>query len=327
MWICYPRKEGKPYQVIVSLIQHIKNFHDPSSVNRIIYLIFLSRCNSVSGLEDRLSNIEGKLSSLTALLQTVGSQRPCIDVATDGESPISILVGDQLHDDSPSLPPTDRHIVRGQGDSIDRYHGPCTLFALCNEFRNAVLSEQQRHSSPSTEDEAQQSRGEDKPTKSDALNDVLTRMCLDAGNEESFNLQSESRPIRLPPKQFLLIVQTYFFQWVGYETDVFVQSYFWSNAERIYSRPLTPADEVWVVCFNTIILLVLGSFGSTQGNDSLVGSQFALHFLLTVRTALNDPRVLMAPKLINVQTLALLVSTPSCDRIEFYSDAIITNFC
>jgi hypothetical protein len=255
---------------------------------------------------------------LTIQLQTIGR---CINVTDEG-SPISISADEQLPDDTPSFSPTDHQIVRSQGDLTDRYHGPCTLFALCNEFCNAALLGQQ---GPPTEDEAQQSRKEDSTTKIEVVRDVLARMCLEASTEEPFNPQSEYMPIRLPPKEILLIVQTYFFQWVGYETDVFVQSRFWSNTERIHSQPFTPDNEVWAICFNTIILLVLGSGGLTQGNDPLVGPQFSLHFLSTVRTALSNYCVLMVPKLINVQTLALLVSTPGCNRIGCSAATMITN--
>jgi len=134
-------------------------------------------------------------------------------------------------------------------------------------------------------------------------------MCFEAGIEDSFNLQSDHVTIRLPPKQFLLTIQTQYFQQADYTTDIFVQSCFWSNVERIYSRPFTPADEPWAICLNTIILLVLGSESIAEGNDPLAGSQFAQPFLLTIRTALSNPRVLMAPKLVNIQALALLVST------------------
>lgn len=261
-----------------------------------------------------MSNIEGELSRLTSLLQTGDGQRPFIDVGTEEGFPITSSADDQLIKDTPSPPPTNRHIVRSQGDLIDRYHGPCTLFALCKEFCDIALSEQGLQGPPPDKDATQPGKKQDRLVDNEAVKEILARMCLDAGIEEPFDLQSYHIPIRLPPKQFLLMVQTQFFQQADYTTDIFVQSCFWSNVERIYSRPLLPADEAWAVCFNTIILLALGSETSTQGNDPLVGSQFALPFVLTVRTALSNPRVLMVPKLINVQALALLVSVPGHDR-------------
>ncbi|KAI9652382.1 MAG: hypothetical protein M1831_006860 [Alyxoria varia] len=131
-------------------------------------------------------------------------------------------------------------------------------------------------------------------------------MCAEANTEDSFDLQPDQNPIRLPPKQFLMVVQNQFFQQADSVTDVFVQSAFRANVEHIYSRPVTAADEAWAIIFNTVILLVLGSEVSAGGAEPLIGSQFARPFLVTLRTALSNPRVLMATKLINVQALALL---------------------
>lgn len=243
-----------------------------------------------------------------ASLKMPNRQRSFIDVATDEGSPSTSSADDQFAEDTPSLPPTGCHIVRSQADLVDRYHGPCTLFTLCTEFRDTLLAEQQTQSSPLAEDEPQQSKLQDKIVNNEALSELLARMCLEAGIEESFDLPSNHYPIRLPPKKFLLMVQSQFFQQANIAIDIFVQSSFWSNVERIYSRTFAPADEAWAICFNSIILLVLGSEVSTQGSDPLVGSQFALPFLSTVRAALSNPRILMAPRLINVQALALLVS-------------------
>lgn len=264
----------------------------------------------MAGLEGRLINIEGELSRLATYFKAVGSQRSSVDMTAEEELPSPFITDDQLSEDSPSLLPKDRHVVRGQVDLTDRYHGPGTLFTLCNSFRDIAVSERGKQKPPPTENGSQQSTGQNRSAATEAVEDILTRLCLEAGAEGSFfDLQSDHTPIRLPPKQFLLVVQTQFFQQAHYATDIFVQSRFRSNMERIYSRPFAPADEGWAICFKTIILLVLGSENLTQGNDPLFGSQFASSFLSTVRTALSNPRFLMAPKLINVQALALLVST------------------
>jgi hypothetical protein len=254
-----------------------------------------------------LSNIEGELSLLTTLLKTGVCQRPTINIAAEEEPSGSCSADDQLTEPTPPRLRKYGHIVRGQ-EKIDYYHGPHTLFALCSEFGNTTLSEQRPQSSGPAEDEPLQSKIQERAAKYEAVKDLLARMCLEAGSEESVDPPSDHIPIRLPPKQFLLMVQAQFFQQADYSTDTFVQSCFCSNVERIYSRTFTSADETWAICFNTIIILVLGSEDATQGEDPLVGSQFALPFLLTIRTALSNPRVLMVPKIIHVQALALLVS-------------------
>ena len=268
------------------------------------------RCNNVGGLEDRLSNIEAELSFMNTLLKMNGNQRLFVEPATEDDCSGGFSANDPLSEDSTSLPPTDRHIVRSSSNLTDRYHGPCTLFALCNEFCDTLLSVEQMPTPTSAKNESQRSKRHNRPAINDATKDLLDHICLEAGTEESVDLQADPIPIRLPPKQFLLMAQTQFFQQADYATDIFVQSCFWSNVERVYSGPLTPADEAWAICFNTIILLVLGPESSTQDCDSLISSQFVRPFLLTVRSALSNPRVLMAAKIVNVQALALLVSTP-----------------
>lgn len=282
------------------------------------------RCNNVDSLEDRLSNIEAELSFMNTLLKTNGNQRLSVETATEDACSVEFSASDPLGGDSPCLPLTDRHIVRSSSNLTDRYHGPSTLFALCNDFCDTLLPVQPTQTPTSATDESQRSKKHHRPAISDAAKDLLIHICLEAGSEESVDLQADSIPIRLPPKQFLLMAQTQFFQQADYATDIFVQSSFCSNVERVYSRPFTPADEAWAICFNTIILLVLGPESSSQDCDPLIGSQFVRPFLLTVRSALSNPRVLMVPKLVNVQALVLLVSTPCILKMKAFA-ATVTN--
>jgi hypothetical protein len=140
------------------------------------------------------------------------------------------------------------------------------------------------------------------------VKELLAHICLEAGMEDSFDLLNEQTPVRLPPKQFLMMAQAQFFANVDYSTDIFVQSSFCSKINEIYGRPFAASDESWAICFNTIILLVLGSETAVQGNDGLLGSQFIRPFMLAVHAALSKSYILMGPKLINVQVMALLVS-------------------
>ncbi|KAI9830052.1 MAG: hypothetical protein M1819_005882 [Sarea resinae] len=245
----------------------------------------------------------------------------------DGTSTNSIE-DDQPDEGDPSLPPKDRHIVRSQGDPVDRYHGPGSLFTLCNDFRDITLTELKNGSPPPDSDVSHQSNAPDRLYEGKALKELLTRICLEASTEESpFDLQSDHIPIRLPPKQFLLVVQAQFFQQVNYATDLFVKSRFRANVERLYSRPFTPADEAWAICLKIIILLVLGSEVLTQSNDPLFGSQFALSFLSSVRTALSNPRFLNAPKLANVQALTLLSIAARQYYPPGFAESILAQAC
>ena len=262
----------------------------------------------MGGLEDRLSNIEAELSFMNTLLKTNGNSKLSTEAEREGECPGELFGSEQLDEDNPSLPPTDRHIVRCSANLTDRYHGPCTLFTLCNELSDTLLSAPGTRIPTSPKDDSPRTKRQCKPAINEATRNLLDHICFEAGIEDAIDLQADPIPIRLPPKQFLVMAQTQFFQQTNYVTDVFVQSCFWSNVERVYSRPFTPADEAWAICFNTIILLVLGPESSIQDCDSLLSSQFVRPFLMTVRSALSNPQVLMAAKIVNVQALALLVS-------------------
>ena len=268
------------------------------------------RCRNVGGLEDRLSNIEAELSSMNNFLRTNGNQRTTPETAIEAERSSENSADNPLCEDNLCLSPIDRHLVRSTLSLTDRYHGPCTLLAFCNDFRDTLLSVELVETPNSTPNVSPQNRKHIRPTIDVAAKGMLDRICLEVGTEESVDLQANFDPIRLPPKQFLMMAQTQFFQQADYETDIFVQSCFLTNVERVYSRPFTPADEAWAICFNTIILLVLGPENSTQSCDTLNGSQFVRPFLLTVRSALSNPRALLVAKIVNVQTLALLVSFP-----------------
>jgi hypothetical protein len=226
------------------------------------------------------------------------------DSLTEEDDAVDSATDDAKLDDDPGRLVTDRHIVRSQGDLIDRYHGPCTLFALCKEFCDTV---ERQMRSASSQSQPQQGDLQVCVARNEELKDLLSRLYLGVSVEEMFDLAPGYNPVPLPHKRFLLMAQTQFFQQADYTTDVFVQSNFLSHVERIYSLPSTLADEGWAVCFNVIMLLVLGFEHSTGSNDLLMGSQLVQPFVVTVRMALSNPRLLTAPKLINVQALTLLV--------------------
>lgn len=248
--------------------------------------------------------MEGQLSRLTTSLEKGIGRKSTIEASTEDASPASVIaVDDHLADPlTPTAPPADRHICRNPGDMVDRYHGPCSLVALCNRFRALTLAS---HDTP----DLSTCSTEGGVAGHNALEDLLNRMCHAAGAEEAFPQQTDHNLTRLPPKQCLLVAQAQFFQQVDYATDIFVQAHFCANVERVYSGPVSPSDEAWVICFNTIVLLVLGTEISAHGNHPLFGG-FARSFLLPSCAALVNSRLLTAPRLINVQTLILLVSRP-----------------
>lgn len=89
-----------------------------------------------------MGNIEAELSSMNTLLKTDENQKLSIEAATEDECSGGLSANDPLGEGSPCLPPTDRHIVRISSNFTDRYHGPGTLFAICNDFCDTLLSVQ-----------------------------------------------------------------------------------------------------------------------------------------------------------------------------------------
>ncbi|KAF3020672.1 hypothetical protein E8E14_013088 [Neopestalotiopsis sp. 37M] len=153
----------------------------------------------------------------------------------------------------------------------------------------------------------------------DTSSEVLDRLCFSARDESPLKAV-ENLTIGLPPKQLVLMVLPQFFAQVDYQTDIFVQTHLLAEIERIYSRSAIVATDAWAICFNTIILLVIGPEGWTHGHGPPMVSQFTQPLFQAMRAALNQAHLLTIPKLINVQALALL----SIAAEKYYSAATST---
>ncbi|KAF2827804.1 hypothetical protein CC86DRAFT_347591 [Ophiobolus disseminans] len=175
------------------------------------------------------------------------------------------------------------HIFRNRVDMTDRYHGPSSLFSLCNHFRIRAL--------------------ECTPPKHPRL-DMLHNLCEIAGVTESFPFSTDQPLTHLLPKQQVVTALNFFFQHLDCTIDIFVQSNLLSNLERVYSQPPTPDDDPWVVCFKAITLLVLGTEISRRSDNALFGD--FTRSILPSRVGLVNSRLLSTPRLINVQTLIIL---------------------
>lgn len=189
----------------------------------------------------------------------------------------------------PSSCRPDRYVVRDETQSIDRYYGPYSLYALCREFHDDPMFDT--------------SSNELSPGSDVTIGIILDQMCIEAGSNEQPELSMEHGGICLPPRQFLNIVVGQFFKNADYATDIFVRSTFQTQLERVYSSASEVVDEAWAICFNVIVLLAIGKDNSGQGN-----SPFTQPFLQILRLAMSNPRVYLTPRLVNVQALALLVS-------------------
>ncbi|KAF5533848.1 GAL4-like transcriptional activator [Fusarium mexicanum] len=238
-------------------------------------------CQNFETLEGQLHSIQNDLSDLTSLVKG-GSSVRSLSLPAEEWAPES-----HSGTDSTSTPHTNRHIVRSTSQSLDRYHGPCSLYALCKEFSDHPLF----------------SVSENNNSGENAVSEhlMLQEMLNEASNEPHLDMLSHPVGICLPPRQFLNLVIGPFFKNVDYATDVFVRSNFQPHVDRIYSQPIGPADEGWAVCFNVVVLLGIKKEPTIQGN-----SHFVQTLLQTLKMAVNNPRVFLTPRLVNVQALALL---------------------
>ncbi|EXL77005.1 hypothetical protein FOPG_08314 [Fusarium oxysporum f. sp. conglutinans race 2 54008] len=238
-------------------------------------------CQNFETLEGQLHSIQNDLSDLTSLVKGGSSVRSLSLPAEEW------IPENHSGTDSTSTPHINRHIVRNTSQSLDRYHGPCSLYALCKEFS----------------DDPSFCVSENNGSGQNAVSEhmMLQEMLNEASSEPHLDMLSHPVGICLPPRQFLNLVIGPFFKNVDYATDVFVRSNFQPHVDRIYSQPIGPADEGWAVCFNVIVLLGINKEPTIQGN-----SHFVQTLLQTLKMAVNNPRVFLTPRLVNVQALALL---------------------
>ncbi|KAM0432839.1 hypothetical protein ACHAPT_004541 [Fusarium lateritium] len=244
-------------------------------------------CQNFEALEDQLSSIQSDLSTLTSLVRSGSGAK---SLPTPGED---WILEDFARSDetvaaaASAVPRKDRNIARDVSQSVDRYHGPSSLYTLCKEFHDDPAFETSDHDS-----------ADDGGV---AVRVMLQQMLAEASKEQQLDIASEHTGICLPPRQFLNIVVGQFFKSADYATDVFTRSNFQAHLDRIYSQPPRPSDEGWAVCFNVIVLLAIGKDQTSHGN-----SPFIQPFLQTLGMAVNNPRVFLTPRLVNVQALALL---------------------
>lgn len=183
---------------------------------------------------------------------------------------------------------SDLHVFHNKVDMVDHYHGPLSLFVLCKQFRCCAMSVNNAECGA-------------------PLRDMLQNLCERAGVLEPFPPFGGQPIINLLPKQQAITIIGLFFQRVDCSTDIFVKSNLLARVERIYSKSTEPGDDVWAICFQAITVLVWGMEISAQAGNGLFGD-FARSFLPS-RAALVNSSLLTTPRLINVQTLILLVCT------------------
>ncbi|KAI8723350.1 Zn(2)-C6 fungal-type domain-containing protein [Fusarium sp. LHS14.1] len=259
-------------------------------------------CQNFEALEDHLSSIQSDLSTLTSLVRSGNGSK---SLPTPGED---WLPEDTTarSDETAAVPRKDRNIARDVSQSVDRYHGPSSLYTLCKEFHDDPVFGTSDHDSGDGV----------------AVRVMLQQMLAESSKEQQLDIASDHTGICLPPRQFLNIVVGQFFKGADYATDIFTRSNFQANLDRIYSHPPRPSDEGWAVCFNVIVLLAIGKDQTSHGN-----SPFIQPFLQTLGMAVNNPRVFLAPRLVNVQALALLSYVTEQYSTMAFAELIFAQAC
>ncbi|KAL8701086.1 MAG: hypothetical protein Q9201_005106 [Fulgogasparrea decipioides] len=144
--------------------------------------------------------------------------------------------------------------------------------------------------------------------------------------EHSLPQQRGGDVSHLSPKHYVMKAQARFFEQVDYVTDVFVQDNFLANVHRVYASQIRQLDEPWVISFKTVVLLVLGSELLGASSSSVIGG-LASSFFLPSSAALVNVRLLMAPRLINVQALILLSVLAQQQDSQEQSDLLFAQAC
>jgi hypothetical protein len=138
----------------------------------------------------------------------------------------------------------------------------------------------------------------------ESVTKLLDELYRVGSTENPICIEPHDSPIHLPPRELLAMA---FFQSEDTPVDLFQHSVFWTNVERIYSSTFSDRDTAWAVSFCLIILLGLCS---QQGENGL-STDFSKPYRSTVIRSLGSTTLFLTPKLINLQTLALLVSSVS----------------
>lgn len=264
------------------------------------------RVDNVSELEERLINIEKAILQLTEAIKSKND----VAFANINQHDLSMTTNKRVAD----LVKTDAAVdfsaeqlleslaLRSahpyQDDSTDQSrHGVCIMSILCEETRDLILETQgtlaMKDAPPI----------DNKVSCPKSLQNLLTDLYQIAVSEQAVNMGHDNQPILPPPRQLLAMACVPFFQSGDFATDLFCQSTFWANIERIYSAPFSANDNAWAICFNLIVLLGLGA----EKPDSESGAEFLKPFMQNVTRAFTCSTLLLNPKIINLQALALLV--------------------
>lgn len=259
-------------------------------------------------MQDRLATIQSHISRLDDVIPiaNTGDSQVSMSLAATSAS-IEYADDEEDHESDDQSRDSDlsrSSVFQSQGDMAGHYHGHSSIFVLCSRFRTWLKTYNQHQQN-----------------KRELLCEATQALCDIASKVEPFPvLSDQSLTLQLPQEQVIASVE-YYFRNMDYSIDIFVEEHVLMNLRRIYTEPKQPDDEVWLICFRAIVLLVLGTEIASQ--DCTLFGNFARVFLPS-HAGLVNPQLLMKPRLINVQALILLVC-PYCSLTPNISVTDVVN--
>ncbi|KAL2141926.1 hypothetical protein VTI28DRAFT_1811 [Corynascus sepedonium] len=253
-------------------------------------------------IQNRLIDVQQELRSLTKMFQGSGIADGFpfnLGLHQNGLQMEGTIGEDEL------LAPTDGHVVRDDNTLVEKYYGPWTLPALCRSFAKDLATD----------------FGAD--ACHDRMPEEMWRRALGDGQCWVGTEHETGRDaVGLPPRQFLTVVLHSFFGRDDHATDIFVPSAFYNAIERTYTEPSNPASEAWAVCFNLVILLVIGAEQGSGRQDL-----FIQPLVRAAQVAARNPAIFLSPRLVNVQVLALLSLLNQQSYSETLGDELFAQAC
>jgi hypothetical protein len=185
------------------------------------------RVSNVCELDERLQGIEKALLGLSSNIQMIESRLSLWNHGKDINVNVSSELMQQTTDAVAHLESSARQQLDGylarlkKPSSFEPNTTPDSIFDLstsCEKLRRNIMS-----------------ISRNKPWLNDHLEPLLNKLSLVGKAEELFMIHESSCPLQLPPRQLLTMACLPFFQSQEFSTDVFCQSSFWNNVDRIYS--------------------------------------------------------------------------------------------
>jgi hypothetical protein len=251
------------------------------------------RCESFDEVNDRLNLVQAQLSALTSMLEAsrVAGSATHTTTSPTNDASMSARSDNTRRASCSSLLERDAgdrivpggFVIREEGTLNERYYGPWTLDHECRTFNRDVSSFNISAA----------------PNLLQRLQRALENTPADLPSTQTKQGQNSERML---PKVFVSVMVENFVNQADFCTDIFLKKSLDDAVERVYSDSKDALHEAWAVCLDLIFLFVLGA------EQPLRAADHTQPLFDAVESAISKQQLFMAPRMIAVQTLALLVS-------------------